>query len=182
LDGVAHSKLVLADISVAASGRWAGQRNGNVMYEVGLVQAVRQGTEILLIRCDKESINFDVAHMMVHTYDPADLPKTRALIARLVIEQLKQIEQHKSLLVLRAATQFDDLMFHYLRDFASKGSFTGPNPQTMGEELLSITNQAALSRLQQLGIVRVAGTVLDGRVEFAVTPFGRAVARHLGVA
>ncbi len=32
LDGIAHAKLILADISVAKCGSWRGQRNGNVMY------------------------------------------------------------------------------------------------------------------------------------------------------
>src|SRR3990172_3902011 len=32
LDGIAHDRLILADISIAQEGRWRGQRNGNVMY------------------------------------------------------------------------------------------------------------------------------------------------------
>ncbi len=31
LDGIAHARVVLADISIAQEGRWKGQRNGNVM-------------------------------------------------------------------------------------------------------------------------------------------------------
>ena len=66
LDGIAHSKLVLADISVATTGKWAGQRNGNVMYEVGLAHAVRQSTEVLLIRsftCFRVLFTFLFAHI-----------------------------------------------------------------------------------------------------------------------
>ena len=38
MDGIAHSRLVLADVSVVDEGRYTQQplRNGNVMYEVGV--------------------------------------------------------------------------------------------------------------------------------------------------
>lgn len=44
LDGIARSRLVLADISITAEGKWLGQCNGNVMYEVGLAHSLRQAT------------------------------------------------------------------------------------------------------------------------------------------
>lgn len=56
LDCIAHARIVLADISVAQEGRWKGQRNGNVLYEVGLAHASRQSTEVLLIRSDSEEV------------------------------------------------------------------------------------------------------------------------------
>ena len=43
-DGIAHSSMVLADVSVVGYDAKTGQsyRNGNVMYEVGLALACRQ--------------------------------------------------------------------------------------------------------------------------------------------
>src|SRR3972149_11872807 len=41
MDYIAHARVVLADISISESGKWKGQRNGNVLYEVGLTHALR---------------------------------------------------------------------------------------------------------------------------------------------
>lgn len=179
LDGIAHSRLVLADISVAREGKWCGQRNGNVMYEVGLAHAVRQSTEILLIRSDDERISFDVAHINVHKYDRENLDGARNQIHQLVSDLLIQIDQQKSMKVIRVVDQLDADSMKYLSDFAVKGPFTGPDPKTMGEQLISISNRMALSRLQQLGIIRCTSTTANQVPIFELTLFGKAVAQRL---
>lgn len=77
LDGIAHSRLVLADVSVASEGIWKGQRNGNVMYEVGLAHAVRQPSEILLVRADDQPINFDLAQINITSISARTLSSLR---------------------------------------------------------------------------------------------------------
>ena len=49
MDGIAHSQLVLADVSAIGRDSKTGHayRNGNVMYEVGLALACRQSAESL---------------------------------------------------------------------------------------------------------------------------------------
>jgi hypothetical protein len=179
LDGIAHSRLVLADISVATTGRWAGQRNGNVMYEVGLAHAVRQSTEILLIRSDNEPINFDIAHINIHSYDPQDIDATRSKLARLANDLLKQIEQEKSLMVTKAVDGLDADCIFYIREYAIRGAFVGPDPKTMGEQLVSITNKAALARLQHLGIIKCDLQPNHPMPIYYVTNFGKAVAKRI---
>ena len=49
LDGIAHATLILADISIMKTGRWKGQRGGNVMYELGLAHAVRPETDVVVV-------------------------------------------------------------------------------------------------------------------------------------
>lgn len=180
LDGIAHAKLLLADISVATTGKWAGQRNGNVMYEVGLAHAVRQSTEILLIRSDDEPINFDVAHINIHNYDSKDIDATRLKITNLVNDLLKQIEQEKSLLVTKAIDGLDSDAIRYIKDYGVQGPFGGPEPKTMGEQLISITNKAALARLQHLGIVKCYMQPASPVPAYRLTNFGMAVAKRLG--
>lgn len=80
LDGIAHSRLVLADISVMSTG----QRNGNVMYEVGLAHAVRTEPEVLIVRSDDEPLSFDVAGIQVHRYRREDLVESRAMVTKLL--------------------------------------------------------------------------------------------------
>ena len=48
VEGVAHSRLVLADVSVIDEGRYTETpiRNGNVMYEVGVALACREPSEV----------------------------------------------------------------------------------------------------------------------------------------
>jgi len=179
LDGIAHSKLVLADISVTTTGKWAGQRNGNVMYEVGLAHAVRQSTEILLIRSDNEPINFDVAHINIHNYDFRDLNATRSKITRLANNLLKQIEQEKSLMVTRAVDGLDSDCIFYIREYAMHGAFIGPDPKTMGEQLISITNKTALARLQHLGIIKCIIQPNSPIPAYSITNFGKAVAKRI---
>ena len=181
LDGIAHSHLVLADVSVASEGQWRGQRNGNVMYEVGLAHAVRQSSEILLIRSDDEEINFDIAQINVHRYRRDDLQLTKTQIAQWVADLLRQIRQEKSLKVQKAIELLDSDATKYLSEMAVHGSFTGPSPKTMGEELIAISNRAALSRLQQLGIIRAIPIDDKKAIAFSLTRFGCSVASELGL-
>jgi hypothetical protein len=74
IDGIAHSRLVLADVSVIDEGRYKETpiRNGNVMYEVGVALACRMPSEVLLVRDDKKKFLFDVStipHMEVDFKD-----------------------------------------------------------------------------------------------------------------
>jgi hypothetical protein len=151
------------------------------MYEVGLAHAIRQATEILLIRSDHVPLNFDIAQIHVHTYDHSDLTHTRQQLASLVPELLKQISVEKSLKVQRAIDQLDADMLYYIKQFAGSNPFLGPAPRTRGEELTAITLKAALSRLQQLGIFRTDYPGGDSPPIFFTTQFGRAVASSLGV-
>lgn len=181
LDGIAHSRLVFADISVACKGRWAGQRNGNVMYEVGLAHAVRQATEVILVRSDEEPINFDLAQINIHRYDRNHLDNARGLFLRLISEALRQVQLEKSLKVARAIDLLDASSIRYLSEFASKGPFTGPAPKTMGEELIAISNRAALAHLQQLGIIRCHPVPTDSPAVFTLTEFGKAIVARLEI-
>lgn len=181
LDGIAHARLVLADISVATKGKWKGQRNGNVMYEVGLAHAVRQATELLLLRSDDEPLNFDIAAIKVHRYSRSDLTGTRADVSRLIPEVLRQIEQEKSLKVQRAIDLLDTDALGYLRAFGVGEPFFGPDPKTKGDVLEAVSNKAALSRLQQLGIVRAIQLPDETRSAFVATNFGAAVKRALRI-
>ena len=181
LDGIAHSRLVLADVSVASEGTWKGQRNGNVMYEVGLAHAVRQPSEILLVRADDEPINFDIAQINVHRYRREDLEFAKVQISQLVSDLLRQIQQEKSLKVQRAIDLLDSDAIKYLSEFAVHGPFAGPSPKTMGEALLAISNRAALSRLQQLGIIRAFSMGSRQTNAYSLTHFGLAVVSALGL-
>lgn len=74
IDGIAHSRLVLADVSVIDEGRFTQTpvRNGNVMYEVGVALACRNPSDVLLIRDDTKRFLFDVSTIPYMEIDFSD--------------------------------------------------------------------------------------------------------------
>jgi len=70
-DGIAHSRLVLADISSIGKDSITGQpyRNANVMYEVGIALACRNPSDVLLVRDDHDKFLFDVSTIPHVTLD-----------------------------------------------------------------------------------------------------------------
>ena len=175
LDGIAHARLVFADISVMQEGRWKGQRNANVLYEVGLAHACRHSTEVLLVRRDAEEINFDVAGIRIHTYDPSDLPGACALFARLVGDALKQIDLSMSIQVQRAVDALDEHALAYMRSNGAGPGFHAAEVTNMADALFMVNKAAALARLQSLGILRCDPLHPSGRATYHWTEFGRAV-------
>lgn len=183
LDHVAHSRLVLAEISImGTSSRWAGQRNGNVMYEVGLAQAVRQSTEVVVIRYDDEQINFDVAGIQVHRYPVSDFVGTRELIAKLIRNAVREIDNTKALLVQRAIDALDADTMNYIRANAGR-PFHEPPLDGPGLALVILANKwvMSLSKLQTFGMLRCEPTHPSGRPAYFWTPFGEAVIDRLGI-
>jgi hypothetical protein len=90
VDGVAHSTMVLCDVSTVGHDSKTGHayRNGNVMYEVGVALACRQPSEVLLIRDDRDKFLFDVSvipHMHIDFTDEATACRalSEELVARL---------------------------------------------------------------------------------------------------
>lgn len=90
MDGIAHSQMVLADLSSVGKDSVTGipYRNSNVMYEVGIALASRQSSEVLLVRDDEDKFLFDVSTVPHLKMDFSDKLKAvirlrNELIARL---------------------------------------------------------------------------------------------------
>jgi hypothetical protein len=103
MEGIAHSYLVLADLSEV--GRWVDRSqevrttpNGNVMYEVGLALASRQPSEVILVRDrkDKGKLLFDISTIPCQPVDFDDLPSAIKQIQSLVVDRAKEIDWRKS--------------------------------------------------------------------------------------
>jgi hypothetical protein len=95
MEGVAHSRMILVDISSVGRDSKTGEpyRNGNVMYEVGLALACRHPSEILLVRDDRDKFLFDgstVSHMYL---DFTDIEKARAALQ---IELEARLRAHRT--------------------------------------------------------------------------------------
>jgi len=180
LEGIAHSQMVLADVSAlgrdAVTG--AAYRNGNVMYEIGLALACRQPQEVLLIRDDKERFLFDVStipHMHLNFGEP---DKARYLLRDELVARLRQRDYFRDARVQLAITQLtaEELKFLEL-------TFDYDRVTVWGRELTGLTtwNSIATSRLLDKQVIQIAGQFdNDGKhVAFMFTELGWIVQQRL---
>jgi hypothetical protein len=146
-DGIAHATLVFADISVTTTGRWKGQRNGNVMYEVGLATAIRPETDIVIVKSDTEEANFDLLQIRVHKYPKDDPAESRRLFAKLMRNSLTSREKAKNLLAQHAWSLLDRDCLSLMWDRRDFVPFHLP-------KTASAEQRYAVRRLLELGIIK----------------------------
>jgi hypothetical protein len=91
-DGIAHSRLVLADVSSIGKDSITGEpyRNGNVMYEVGLALSCRHPTEVLLVRDDRDRFLFDVSTIPHANIQFADIEQAKIILKDELLARLKE--------------------------------------------------------------------------------------------
>jgi hypothetical protein len=184
LDGIAHARLVLADITSSTmtdsrGGLWP-QRNGNVMWEVGIAHVMRMPDEVLLVRSDHEKSIFDLTQFRAFTYDPADHHQARRFLVELAADRLRGIEQSKSEYVRRCAESLDPLaMSGLINQVPADGTQIVLEPNML--------NGMVFPRLFELGLVRaIPSTKLGPNGEATgfvakaeMTEIGRAVGQYV---
>lgn len=175
-DGIAHSAMVLADVSTIGHDSKTGlpYRNGNVMYEVGLALASRHSSEVLLVRDDKAPFLFDVSvvpHMHVDFSDPAAAAQalTNELKARL--NEIAHILDARIAVAVATLTAQERQLLGHLARYQPNEFFAFDND---ADAIL-----AAMSRLLDKQLVRPARSTSDGRTYFKWTRLGRALAVNL---
>lgn len=118
LDGIAHSRLILGDISCSLMRDLKGalwpQRNSNVMWEIGIAHVTRVPDEVILIRADDEPSIFDLTQFRAFPYNPSKRVESRALVARLCNDRLKSIDQFRKDYIERYARQMDHASWEIL--------------------------------------------------------------------
>ncbi|EMI24855.1 hypothetical protein RESH_04566 [Rhodopirellula europaea SH398] len=191
IDGIAHARLVVADITstrmVDESGAWWPQRNGNVMWEVGIAHTLRLPDEVVMVRSDSDRSIFDLTQFRAFTYDPAAIEESKEWLTAIVCDRIRSVDQSKSILVAQAVRSIDALGIHFLfssvpadgRDFLIK-----PN----------MANGLNTPRLFDLGIIEVSRLEIvpqsddcpNGRLfHYRLTDFGKlvleALLEHVGM-
>lgn len=177
-DGIAHSQLIVADISVTDrwqqenQARWS--RNGNVMYEVGLALACRQPVEVLLVRDDLESLLFDVSHIPVLHFNAESQDESVVLIRRAIEDRLRERNLQMDLRV----TQIMESLSQFEINLISQNAHL----ELLGWEGNSLPAAVvmALPSILQKRILRLVklGTANHPHI-YAWTTFGRVVANTL---
>lgn len=155
LSGISNSRLVLADITTMGYLDGRPIRNGNVMYEIGLAQAVRLPEEVLLFRSDKDTLLFDTSNIRVNSYSPDDTPdKARADVSDIIVTALREIDLRRHLAVRKAAESLDYPSWWLLTESQSKEGVAHPQMRTIRQTLGNAARAAAIARLLEMGALR----------------------------
>ena len=179
VDGIAHSRLVLADVSVIDEGRYAETpiRNGNVMYEVGVALACRNPSEVLLIRDDSKKILFDVSTIPHMEVDFSDHDTAIGLLRNAILDRLsesKLVEDARVKIAAQALTQNE---INILKNLAQLEPNQSRDLSVPGLGGLSIPIQNGLDGLIRKGCIKSGAiNVESGTVFYALNPFGYALA------
>lgn len=194
LSGIGSSRLVVADVTQIGQVNGTAVRNANVMYEVGLAQAVRLPEEVLLFRSDKEPLLFDLANVRVNHYDPDGQPAlAREQVASAIVSVLQAVDLTRHLAVARAAASLDHTSFMVLAEAQDEQGIPHPITRTMGQALSNVRRERAIERLLEMGAIRARFTKLTaerldeaaGQAEgdvlrYHTTEFGGAVFQRVG--
>jgi len=175
MDGIAHSQLVLADVSsVGRDGKTKHPyRNGNVMYEVGVALACRQPSEVLLVRDDDDRFLFDVSsipHLRLDFSDPRTATATlhAELMARLRERSLTRDARVE--LALAGLSNEEAMMLETIASYPEGSVFGRPNTSSV-----DFFAMASIPRLLDKQLIRLMGQFEEGHPAYTATPLGRVV-------
>ena len=179
VDGIAHARLVLADVSSIGKDSISGNsfRNGNVMYEVGIALACRQSQDVLLVRDDHDPFLFDVSAIPHITLDfTADDATTRlrgAMQDRLAEQDL--VGDARVKILVSTLTNTEAQILRALADL--------PDDHAMSFQIggLFAHYELGLGRLLDKGLIHPVEKANDNPA-YRLTTFGRAAiaaASHL---
>lgn len=181
MDGVAHSRMVVADLSTLGRDSKTGEsyRNGNVMYEVGIALACRQPTDVLLIRDDDDKFLFDVSTVPHMRLDFVDVDRARELLRAELIARLREQTYVADARVRIAISSLSNQELKLLSELEA----TPPDQVrgwNVGGTVLS-TVEAAVMRLLDKKLVMLGGQFTEGYPGYQLTQLGRVVAEHIRV-
>jgi hypothetical protein len=149
VEGIAQSRLVVADITTLVRINERPVRNGNVMYELGIAQAIRLPEEVLIFRSDSDPLPFDTFGFRTHSYDPDGNPaEAAAVVGSRARDALKEIDLRRSTVTERMADRLGSDDFAIL--VACIKGFKFVKPENAFKEIWNLKNRASLQRLLDL--------------------------------
>jgi len=177
-DGIAHSALVLADISTIHRDdeTSTAYRNANVLYEVGIALAVRHPHEVLLVRDDRDKILFDVSTIPHATIDFDNVPNAKEYLTELLQARL---DQSNYLFDARVQIALSKLTKTEISVIQGLGTKTRNDCWGRGDELVSIEWLNGIPRLIAEGLVVLDGEFEDGTACYRYTELGVVVSAHV---
>lgn len=176
IDGIAHSALVIADVSIVGYDSKTGvpYRNANVMYEVGIALAARQPSEVLLIRDDRFPFLFDVSTIPHMHLDFSDADSARTLLADQLRARLQEVLHTKDARLSIAKESLTAGERNFLGIFRTFGM-----NQEFGIDNWNLGTLVSVPRLLDKGLLRVVGISEAGHEIFKWTTLGKTLADSL---
>ncbi len=177
MDGVAHSRMILADVSIIGkdSVSCRSYRNGNVMYEVGLALAARQPQDVLLVRDDKDDFLFDVSTIPHKHIDFTNIAVAKKELNTELIERLRQQNFLNDARVQMAIAGLSAAEVAALKKAAAYPPTTVWGPKDTGA--VDFFDMQSTPRLLDKGLIRVVGEFEGGGPAYHWTPLGLIVGK-----
>ena len=182
VNGIAHSRLVLADVSVIDEGRYRDTpiRNGNVMYEVGVALACRNPAEVLLIRDDSKKFLFDVSTIPHMTIDFSDQKTAVELLRNAILDRLSESRLVEDARIMIAGQAMMDDEVRILKHLAKLRPDQATNLAIPALGQLSVPDHRGLDALARKGcITSLAVDSESGAVYHSLNSFGFALAEFV---
>lgn len=177
LDGISHSRMVLADVSTIGHDSVSGDayRSGNVMYEVGIALACRRPHEVLLLRSDRDKFLFDVSTVPHMNIDFSDADAARSILKEELEARLQVQSFESDARVQIAVAGLTSKEAKILKEIASMNE--GHVWASSGESgFVDFNDIAAIPRLLDKGLIKCAARFNDStKLAYAITPLGRVV-------
>ena len=176
-EGIAHSLLVLADISTVGKDSATSHpyRNGNVMYEVGIALACRQPHEVLLIRDDQDKFLFDVSTIPHKTIDFTNVERAKAELHEELLGRLREAHHINDARVQIAISGLSGGEVRLLKHMAS----LPPNSAFGMQDEGNVTGLVSVPRLLDKQLIKVIGEFEAGFPAYQPTPLGYVVAKFV---
>jgi hypothetical protein len=178
-DGIAHSSLILADVSSVGKDSITGQpyRNANVMYEVGIALACRQPHEILLIRDDNDKFLFDVSTIPHKKIDFTNIDKAIKELREELLNRLRETNHVNDARVKKAIAGLTGGEMGLLKHMASLPSNNAWGLQKEG----TLQGLVSIPRLLDKQLIHCIGEFEEGFPGYQPTPLGYIVAKLISV-
>jgi hypothetical protein len=176
VDGIAHSQLVLADVSTIGKDAVTGipYRNGNVMYEVGLALACRHPSEVLLVRDDDDKFLFDVSSVPHKRINFVNVSGAAAELQEELLARLREQQHVQDIRVQLAIAGLSKEEAGVLKSIADY-----PPTAAWGHRKSNLGTMTAYPRLLEKEIIRLVAQFEEGHPAYVLTPLGRVVAKHV---
>jgi len=189
LQEIGSCRLIFADVTSED-----GTRNANVMYELGIAQAIRRPEEVLVFRSDDDKLPFDIAPIFAHMYHPDRGPNATNvavdLIKSTVLSALESVDLTKHLIVKRIVDSLDVQSIEVLGTSLLPPFYPQVSKIPLGKAISDPRLLSGFSRLVAVGVLQT--TVPDvlsilsvsdkepiaSGINFTLTHLGVAVAKE----
>jgi hypothetical protein len=177
MDGIAHSQMVLADVSTFGKDSVTQHpyRNGNVMYEVGIALACRLPQEVLLVRDDSDSFLFDVSTIPHMTLDFNQPHEARQRLQEELMARLREQNYVQDARVRLAIAGLSAEELTALKQVACYAPGTVWGRKDTG--VVDFFGIASTPRLLDKGLIKLEGRFVEGHPAYHLTPLGMVVAK-----